>query len=210
MRRLPVYLLLDCSGSMTGEPIEQVKNGLQMLISGLRQDPHALETVWLSVITFADSVHEAVPLTELTAFQAPFIQASGQTKMGDALRMVTDCSTRDVVKSTASKKGDWRPMVFIMTDGQPTDEPEEWAAGLAHFKSKTWGSVVACAVDDADVDILKQITDDAGIVKLDTSSSTAMRAFFKWVTDSVSASSKSIGPDDGMMPPPPPEIQPFI
>ena len=55
MRRLPVYLLLDCSGSMYGEPIEAVKNGVQVLVSTLRQDPYALETAYLSIITF-DSV----------------------------------------------------------------------------------------------------------------------------------------------------------
>lgn len=48
MRRLPVYLVIDTSGSMTGEPIEAVKNGIQMLISTLRQDPYALETAYIS------------------------------------------------------------------------------------------------------------------------------------------------------------------
>ena len=44
-RRLPVFLLLDTSGSMRGEPIQAVNNGLQVLISALRQDPYALESV---------------------------------------------------------------------------------------------------------------------------------------------------------------------
>ena len=52
MRKLPVYLLLDCSGSMFGEPIEAVKNGVQVLVSTLRQDPYALETAHLGIITF--------------------------------------------------------------------------------------------------------------------------------------------------------------
>ena len=52
MRRLPVYLLLDTSGSMHGEPIEAVKNGMQILLSTLRQDPYALETAYLSLIAF--------------------------------------------------------------------------------------------------------------------------------------------------------------
>ena len=51
MRRLPVYLLIDTSGSMHGEAIEAVRNGLQVLVSALRQDPYALETAYLSVIT---------------------------------------------------------------------------------------------------------------------------------------------------------------
>ena len=51
-RRLPVYLLLDCSGSMMGEPIEAVRQGVKALLSELKGDPQALETAYLSVITF--------------------------------------------------------------------------------------------------------------------------------------------------------------
>ena len=89
-RRLPVYLLLDTSGSMSGEPIEQVKNGVQMLVASLRQDPYALETAWLSVITFSSGANVAVPLTELTAFQPPNIDASGSTDLGAALELVAN------------------------------------------------------------------------------------------------------------------------
>ena len=50
MRRLPVYLLIDTSGSMKGEPIESVKVGLSTLVSSLRSDPHAMDTVNLSLM----------------------------------------------------------------------------------------------------------------------------------------------------------------
>ena len=71
MRRLPVYILIDTSGSMHGEPIEAVRNGLQVLISSLRQDPYALETAYISVITFSSSAKQLIPLTELMSFQIP-------------------------------------------------------------------------------------------------------------------------------------------
>lgn len=77
MRRLPVYLVIDTSGSMYGEPIEAVKNGIDLLVSSLRQDPHALETAYLSVITFDDKAQQVVPLTELADFQVPSIEAGG-------------------------------------------------------------------------------------------------------------------------------------
>jgi hypothetical protein len=71
MRRLPVYLPLDTFGSMSGEAIEQVKNGLQMLASGLRQDPQALETAYPSVTTFDPEAKEVVRLTELSRISKP-------------------------------------------------------------------------------------------------------------------------------------------
>src|SRR5665648_558629 len=119
MRRLPVYLVLDTSGSMTGEPIEAVKNGVQVLVSTLRQDPYALETAFLSVITFDSSARQLVPLTELSMFQMPDIQANGTTALGDALSLLASRSDSEVAKTTLEQKGDWKPLVFLMTDGEP-------------------------------------------------------------------------------------------
>ena len=64
-------LVLDVSGSMQGEPIEAVRNGMQILLSNLRTDPYALETAWLSVIVFDGQVRQLVLLTELMAFISP-------------------------------------------------------------------------------------------------------------------------------------------
>ena len=58
MRHLPVYILIDTSGSMKGEPIESVKVGLSDMIATLRQDPYALETVCISIITFDREVNQ--------------------------------------------------------------------------------------------------------------------------------------------------------
>jgi uncharacterized protein YegL len=71
MRRLPVYILLDTSGSMRGEPIHSVNVGLQSMLSALRQDPYALESVHLSIITFDLEAKVYLPLTPLDQVQLP-------------------------------------------------------------------------------------------------------------------------------------------
>lgn len=208
MRRLPVYLLLDTSGSMSGEPIEAVKNGVQILVSTLRQDPYALETAYLSVITFDSSAKQVVPLTELSTFQTPSIAASGTTALGDALSLLAERIDAEVGKTTAEVKGDWKPLVFIMTDGVPTDD---WARGLEKLRKVRTGVVVACAAGQgADTNVLKQITEV--VVSLDTADSSTIKAFFKWVSASVSTGSQKVDQGQkevtglGDLPPPPPEV----
>lgn len=208
MRRLPVYLVLDISGSMHGEPIEAVRNGMQILVSTLRTDPYALETAFLSVIVFDEKARQVVPLTELMAFQPPTVEAGSTTSLGDALKVTKECIEREVRKTTAEEKGDWKPLVFIMTDGQPTDD---WEKGLNEFRKAKTGMVIACAAGpQADTKILKQITEV--VVSLDTADSSTIGAFFKWVSASISTSSKKVdltkaeSSEISELPPPPPQI----
>lgn len=208
MRRLPVYILLDTSGSMYGEPIEAVKNGVQVLVSTLRSDPYALETAYLSVITFNSTAQQVEPLTELSAFQQPSLNASGCTALGEALTLLSQCADREVTKTTPEVKGDWKPLVFIMTDGEPTDDLNK---GIEEFNKRKWGVVVACAAGQgANTDTLKKITEC--VVQLDTTDSATIKSFFKWVSASISTSSMKV--EDGFgdvkglneLPPPPPEV----
>ena len=207
-RRLPVYLVLDTSGSMTGEPIEAVKNGLSTLLTGLRSDPHALETAFLSIITFDTDATQIVPLTDLASFQEPLLTAQGTTSLGEALTLVANCIDREVMKSSPEQKGDWKPLVFFMTDGQPTDN---WHKGLNDFKARKTGMVVACAAGSgADTNLLKQITEN--VVMLDTADKATIAAYFKWVSSSITTSSMKVenagveATSISELPPPPPEV----
>jgi len=208
MRRLPVYLLLDTSGSMSGEPIEAVKNGVQIMISSLRQNPQAIETAFLSVITFDSTAQQIIPLTDLASFQMVDIKATGVTSLGEALKLVAHKIDTEVAKTTTEQKGDWKPLVFIMTDGIPTDD---WQSGLNEFKKSKVAFTVACAAGTgADANILKQITDN--VVSLDTADSASIGKFFQWVTASIGVSSTKVEESGkevtglNELPPPPAEL----
>lgn len=208
MRRLPVYLLLDTSGSMTGEPIEAVKNGVQMMLHSLRQMPQALETAYISIITFDSDAKQLIPLTDLASFQMVDIKASGVTSFGAALSLLADKVQTEVTKTTLEQKGDWKPMTFIMTDGVPTDD---WQSGWNQLKSVYKGFLVGCAVGgSADSSILKQITNE--VVSLQNADSESISQFFKWVTASISTTSTKLEESGkevfglDQLPPPPSEL----
>ncbi len=204
-RRLPVYLLLDCSGSMMGEPIEAVRQGIKALLSELRGDPQALETAYLSVITFDSRARQIMPLTELMMFREPELNAGGATSLGAALNVLIDCVENEVRKASDTQKGDWRPLVFILTDGSPTDI-EDFNNAVRRVKDLKAANIIACAAgSSAKTSYLKQITEN--VLMMNTLSAGDMAQFFAWVSGSIKMSSKSMdaAPGTPVTLPPPPE-----
>lgn len=204
MRRLPVYFLLDTSGSMNGEPIQALNNAISGMINTLRSDAQASETLWISIITFDRDVNEIAPLSELPSFQLPEIVCpqSGPTFTGKALEMLYDKVNKEVRKGTPTQKGDWRPLLFIFTDGEPSDA-QLYTEMIPKIKSLNFSVIVGCAAGNkGDNAKLKELTDS--VVHLDTTDSITLKQFFKWVSDTIEQGNKSMGTTDNVQIPPPP------
>jgi von willebrand factor, type A len=193
---------------MTGEPIEAVKNGVQMMVHSLRQNPQAIETAFVSIITFDSEAKQLIPLTDLASFQTVDLKAAGTTVLGAALSLLADKLENEVTKTTLEQKGDWKPIVFIMTDGVPTDD---WQAGFQKLKAVKKGLIVGCAAgNNADDKVLKEIADQ--VVRLSNTDADSIGKFFQWVSASIATTSTKVeetGIDltkKDQLPPPPSEL----
>ncbi len=191
MRRLPIYFLIDVSESMVGLPIEQVQEGMRTIIQNLRVDPYALETVFVSIIIFAGKAKVLSPLTELYQFYPPSFPIGGGTSLGKGLECLMDDMDRNLRKTTLQQKGDWKPIIFLFTDGNPTDN---YSVAFRRWNEKyrRHCNLVAISIgDNVNVLTVAQITNDILLLK-ETDPETFSK-FFKWITASIQTSSVAVG-----------------
>ena len=206
-RRLLAYFLLDTSGSMRGEPIAALNNGFNGLVSMLRSDPQAMDSLHISVVTFDREVNNLIPLIDLASFHPVEIKCpdSGPTHTGQALEMIYDLVNKDLIKGSSDRKGDWKPLLFVFTDGKPSDL-QKYREMMPKIKSLDFGVIVGCAAGPkAEVSFLQELTNN--VVKLDTTDASTLTTFFQWVSSSIEMGSKSQGTGESMtLPPPPSEL----
>ncbi len=201
-RRLPIYLLLDTSGSMSGTAINAVNQGLLTFKDAMFSDPRVMETAFVSIITFDSTANVAVPLTDVVSFSPPKLTAQGSTALGQALKLVGERINGEVqATSSAEQKGDYKPLIFVFTDGQPTDD---WRPAAANLKKRNCTIIGCVAGEQADELLMKDFCGQ--VVKLSDTDAKGIKGFFNWVTDSVklaSASAASGAGQVGFVTPPP-------
>lgn len=198
MRRLPVFFLLDCSESMVGDPLRQMQDGLAAIVNSLRSDPHALESVHISVIAFAGVSRLISPLIEVSSFYPPQLPLGGGTNLSAALSTLMTEIDSQVRKNTPDMKGDWKPIIYLITDGKPTDDP---TSVITKWKKKYASNANLIAIGigpDADLSGLKNLTEN--LFHFSPESEQDFKQFIQWVSASVSIQSKSLGMNTDVSP----------
>lgn len=179
--RAPCVLLLDSSYSMNGGPIGQLNEGLRAFESDIKQDPLASQRAEIAIFSFGGTVNLVQDFVVASSFVAPTLAASGNTPMGEALSRALDLVESRKTAYKGANLNYYRPWVFLVTDGAPTDEWETVANRLEQEEERGALLFFAVGVEGADFSLLSRISRKRPPVKL---RETRFREMFLWLSRS--------------------------
>ena len=188
--RTPCVLVLDCSGSMRGEPIKQLNAGLAALEKELKDDIDASSRVQLLIIKAfgKDEVKIESDWIDAMNFEAPVMEAGGLTPLGKA--METALQKIDEQKCLYDSCGvtSKRPWIFLISDGEPTDYGWEDSAELCRYAQKKKKVVIhAIGTQGANLEKLAKFS----VLPPKRLTGLKFTEFFLWLSRSVSCISKA-------------------
>ena len=198
--RCPVILLLDTSGSMSGQPLRELQSGLDQFLRETSDDETASMSVELEIITFGGDVEiqaSFAPVCDI-ADMPPMLSANGSTPLGEALKLAD--SELKARRRLYKQKGiaSYKPWIVLMTDGCPNDNYKSAAASMKSLGEEGKLQYIGIGIgDEADFDTLRDILPERpGPVKL---KGLCFKEFFKWLTDSLkSVSASSVAEQDNV------------
>ncbi|MEM2355473.1 MAG: VWA domain-containing protein [Candidatus Bathyarchaeia archaeon] len=189
--RCACVLLLDTSGSMQGEPISALNEGLRILKEELMKDELASKRVEIAIVTFDSDVRVVQDFVTVDKFEPPTLTAQGLTYMGTAILKALDMI--EARKSVYKQYGIsyYRPWVFMITDGEPQGEPEEIvklaARRIAEGEEGNHIVFFAVGVEGANMERLKSIV----VREPKKLKGLNFRELFLWLSDSLGRVSAS-------------------
>ncbi|SFJ42884.1 vWA domain-containing protein [Thermoflavimicrobium dichotomicum] len=188
--RVPICLVLDRSGSMSGEPIAELNKGVQLFIQSIRRDDIAAAAAEIAIVSFGDEApRKELDFGSIERQKVPYLTASGLTPMGAAVNMALDML--ELRKKMYQQTGVdyYQPWMVLMTDGAPTDDITQAAERSTQLALARKLTVFPIGIGPhADLSALKQFSprrDPARLKGLNFS------LFFEWLSKSVSAVSQS-------------------
>jgi uncharacterized protein YegL len=184
--RCPCILLLDVSGSMNGRPIEELNAGLTTFKDELASDALAMKRVEIGIVTFGPVQVES-PFTGAATFYPPTLQSQGDTPMGGAIMQALDMVRDRKQDYKANGISYYRPWVFLITDGAPTDAWQAAAAAIREGEASKQFAFFAIGVKGANMDVLRQLSAREPL-SLD---GLKFRELFSWLSSSLRSVSRS-------------------
>lgn len=184
--RCPCVLLLDTSGSMKGRPVAELNEGLIAFKGELMADTLAAKRVEVAVITFGP-VQVQNDFQTVDVFTPPTLASSGDTPMGAAIEQAI--SLLDLRKQTYRTNGIayYRPWVFLITDGAPTDPWKPAAEKVRAGEIAKNFAFFAVGVEEANLEVLAQISTREPLKLKEL----RFRDLFVWLSNSMKAVSRS-------------------
>lgn len=184
--RCPCVLLLDVSGSMSGHPIEELNNGLATFRDELLSDALAMKRVEVGLVTFGPVKVES-PFTSAATFNPSMLQPQGDTPMGAAITQALNMVEERKNEYRANGISYYRPWIFLITDGAPTDSWQASAASIREGEASKKFAFFAIGVKGADIGTLRQISVREPL-SLD---GLKFRELFSWLSSSLRSVSRS-------------------
>ncbi|MBQ8750019.1 MAG: VWA domain-containing protein [Alphaproteobacteria bacterium] len=188
--RTPCILVLDCSGSMRGEPIKQLNTGLQALEKELKDDIDASSRVQLLVIKAygKDDADVSADWVDAMNFNAPVMEASGLSPIGKAMELALQKIEEQKCLYDSCGVTSKRPWIFLISDGEPTDYGWELAAEKCRIAQQNKKVVVhAVGTQGANLEKLAKFS----IMAPKRLSGLKFTEFFLWLSRSVSCISRA-------------------
>lgn len=186
--RCACLLLIDTSGSMGGAPIRELNTALQAFRQALSEDSLAMKRVEIAIVTFGPVQVES-DFQTVDMWHPPHLTASGDTPMGAAIVEGLEMLRQRKKQYSDNAIETFRPWVFLMTDGGPTDSWQRAAELVKEGETSKSFAFFGVGVENANMDTLRKIcAPDHPPVKM---AGLQFKEMFVWLSASLRSVSSS-------------------